>query len=294
MTEAYHRLYRSRANYAWWRPLLAVILAAVLAISASSAIGLIALMTLTAQTGGPVTQAQVEQLLVPDAANPLSIVLSLLSVAVWLPIIFFSLWAVGLKPVGMLHSITLRLRWRRLLSAVLAALVFVGVAQLVSIGLFFGLPNGAVERVSLEPQVIVISVIAVLLLVPFQAAAEEYAFRGILVQALGSWIRNPVLPVIIPTVLFTLAHGYNVWGLAEVLALGLTAGWLTVKTGGLESAIAIHVVNNVLVFLVLIAGLLGTTTISADAGSPLSLAISLAMLAGFAAWVLRRERSTRA
>ena len=290
MTTPYHRLYRDRPNYAWWRPLLAVILAGVLVLSASSVIGIAALLSLTATQGEFPSQAQVEALLVPDAANPLSIVLALAAVAIWLPIFFFSLWAVGLRPTGMLSSTSFRLRWSRITQYGGAALVLVASAQglgLILLGLTGNLPA---DRVALEPHIVALSILAVILLVPFQAAAEEYAFRGILLQTLGSWIRNPILPILIPTLLFTLSHIYNLWGLAEVLVLGLTAGWLTVRTGGLEAAIAIHVVNNVLVFLLLIFGVFGTTAIDPNAGSPVSLAVTVAMLALYVVWVLRLER----
>lgn len=294
MSTRYHRLYRTRSNYAWWRPLLAVILAAALALSLSSAVGLGAFLLVSATEGAEATAAQIEELLLPDAAHPLSIVLALLAVAVWLPAIFLSLWAVGLKPVGMLSSVAFRLRWRLLGRYAALAFVTVSGAQAVGLGLAAvtgGLPP---SRVQLEPHIVLLSLIAVVVLVPFQAAAEEYAFRGILVQALGSWIRNPVLPVMLPTLLFTVSHSYNLWGLLEVLALGIVAGWLTIRTGGLEAAIALHVLNNVLVFGILLSGIAGTTRIEPDTSSPVSFGITAVMLLTYFFWVTLGEQATRA
>ena len=45
-----------------------------------------------------------------------------------------------------------------------------------------------------------------------------------------------------------MAHGYNIIGLVGVGFMGLCAAWLTVKTGGLEAAISMHAINNVISF----------------------------------------------
>lgn len=291
MTDNYLRLYRSRPNYRWWRPLVAVALAALLIISVSALFGVVALMATAALSGGMPDAATVEALFVPDVTNPISVALSLLSVAAWIPLIFFSLWAVGIKPVGMLNSVAFRLRWNRIGKFAIAAVAVVVVAQTVSVALTYLAGEGSSALFTIEPLALVLSLLAVLLLVPFQAAAEEYAFRGILMQALGSWMKTPIVPIVLPTVLFMLAHAYDIWGLLEVLLLGVTAAWLTYKTGGLEAAIVIHVINNVSVFLLLLSGAFGTTMVLSDSGSPVSVAITAVMLAGYAIWVLRLHRA---
>lgn len=291
MTDNYLRLYRSRPNYRWWRPLVAVALAALLIISVSAFFGVVALMATAALSGGIPDAATVEALFVPDVTNPISVALSLLSVAAWIPLIFFSLWAVGIKPLGMLNSVAFRLRWNRIGKFAISAVAVVVLAQTVSVALTYLAGEGSGALFTIEPLALVLSLLAVLLLVPFQAAAEEYAFRGILMQALGSWMKTPIVPIVLPTVLFMLAHAYDIWGLLEVLLLGVTAAWLTYKTGGLEAAIVIHVINNVSVFLLLLSGVFGTTMVLSDAGSPVSVAITAVMLAGYAVWVLRLHRA---
>lgn len=291
MTDNYLRLYRSRPNYRWWRPLVAVALAALLIISVSALFGVVALVATAALSGGMPDAATVEALFVPDVTNPISVALSLLSVAAWIPLIFFSLWAVGIKPLGMLNSVAFRLRWNRIGKFAIAAVAVVVLAQTVSVALTYLAGEGSGALFTIEPLALVLSLLAVLLLVPFQAAAEEYAFRGILMQALGSWMKTPIVPIVLPTVLFMLAHAYDIWGLLEVLLLGVTAAWLTYKTGGLEAAIVIHVINNVSVFLLLLSGVFGTTMVLSDAGSPVSVAITAVMLAGYAIWVLRLHRA---
>lgn len=291
MTLNYLRLYRTQPNYRWWRPLLAVVLAAVLIISASSLFGVLTLVGFTALNGRAPSAAEVEALFVPDVANPFSVFLALISVAAWIPLIFFSLWAVGLKPVGMLNSITFRLRWRHLGRYLVAGLVVVFAAQALSVALTYLAGDGAQQLFALDASTFLLALLIVIVLVPFQAAAEEYAFRGILMQTLGSWMKTPIVPILLPTVLFMLSHVYDIWGLLEVLLMGVTAAWLTYKTDGLEAAIVIHAVNNVGVFLLLLIGVFGTTTVSADAGSPISLAITALMLVGYSVWVLRLHRA---
>lgn len=287
MTESYFRLYRSQPSYRWWRPLVALLLAAVLIVSVSTGIVLVALLTQLVVAELTSTELSAEALVELDVANPLSVLIALGSVAVWTPLIFLALWTVGIKPIGMLNSVAFRLRWRRLTHFFGAAAVLVVSAQAISLLLLAVVGEASSELFPLDPLVTALSLLIVLLIVPFQAAAEEYAFRGIFAQSIGSWVRGPVLPILIPSVAFMLLHVYDVWGMLEVLLLGLTAGWLTYTTGGLEAAIAIHVVNNVVVFMMLLSGVLGTTTVSPDAGSPASLATTAVLLVLYVLWVRR-------
>ncbi|MGB0100249.1 MAG: type II CAAX endopeptidase family protein [Nocardioides sp.] len=89
----------------------------------------------------------------------------------------------------------------------------------------------------------------VLILTPLQAAGEEYAFRGYLTQAFGNIFGRAWVAVLLPAVLFALAHGAQDPPIfVDRLAFGIVAGLLVVLTGGLEAAIAMHVLNNWLAF----------------------------------------------
>lgn len=92
--------------------------------------------------------------------------------------------------------------------------------------------------------------VLILLTSPLQAAAEEFFFRGYLLQAFQSL--TPAAPwfgVVCSAALFALFHGtQNVPLFLDRFAFGVLAGVLVVKTGGLEAAIGAHVVNNVLAF----------------------------------------------
>lgn len=91
--------------------------------------------------------------------------------------------------------------------------------------------------------------LVVLILTPLQAAGEEYAFRGYLTQAFGNLFGRTWAAIVLPAVLFALAHGSQSPPVFfDRLAFGLVAGALVVLTGGLEAGIAMHVLNNWLAF----------------------------------------------
>ena len=131
-------------------------------------------------------------------------------------------------------------------------------------------------------------------LVPFQSAAEEYLFRGWLLQAFGTWLRSPWPGVVVQAVLFAAAHGWGtVWGFADLVVMGLLCGWLTVHTGGLEAAVALHVVNNVSAFgLAAAFGGLAVDETMADAPWQLVLVDVLVMLAY--TWLVARAADRHA
>ena len=51
--------------------------------------------------------------------------------------------------------------------------------------------------------------IILLIVVPIQCIAEEYVYRGLLMQTLGSWFNIPLLAVILQAIIFGFTHGYN-------------------------------------------------------------------------------------
>ncbi|GFN06041.1 hypothetical protein Smic_45970 [Streptomyces microflavus] len=104
-------------------------------------------------------------------------------------------------------------------------------------------------------------------LVPFQAAAEEYVFRGWLVQVIGRAVRSPWPAVVLASLLFALAHGFGeLSGFVLLLYSALWWGWLVIRTGGLEAVITLHAANNLLAFgLAAGFGELASTETAADA-----------------------------
>jgi len=104
--------------------------------------------------------------------------------------------------------------------------------------------------------------LVIVFLTPFQAAGEEYLFRGYLTQAFGGLFHRAWVAVLVPAILFGLAHGLGQSPpvFFDRFAFGLVAGILVIRTGGLEAGIAMHVLNNFLAYgLALTFGDMATT-----------------------------------
>ena len=115
--------------------------------------------------------------------------------------------------------------------------------------------------------------IAIILLVPFQATAEEIVFRGLAMNIIGSWLRHPAWAVLIPVPLFVVGHVYDLPGLVDVGIFAVIVGALTVITGGLEAAIAFHIVNNVFAFGL---GVLAGADLNATSAPTMEVVMSIA------------------
>jgi membrane protease YdiL (CAAX protease family) len=191
---------------------------------------------------------------------------SLGSLVVFLPFVLLVPWWVQRRRPGTLSSVVGRLRWRWLLICAGLAIAFCAVSYGTSwlAGMSLDDPAEASEQwVGWGPFLTAAAVIV--LLVPFQASAEEYFFRGWLLQGIGACtlettkgrigqalsvvFRTPWPGIVVGAALFTAGHAYTGWGVLDVFAFGVIAGWITVRSGGLEAAIALHVFNNLMAFL---------------------------------------------
>jgi len=292
----YHRLARETPAYGWWKlPVAAlVILAAYL--------GLTILIIAGAAVWFAVSDSGTSLDDWFDAVGDLDLrhldffVLDMLSLVVLIPAVLLGVLAVGPRPVGYLSSVAGHLRWRWLgLAALIASGVSIAtiggsliVSEIVA-------PDDVSAPVGIDSHV-VWAILLVLLIVPFQSAAEEYLFRGYLMQLVGSWSRFAILPILVTTPLFVAGHAYELWGLVDVGLFGLTAAILTIRTGGLEAGIAAHAANNVVLFVLDALGMVET-----DGGSSygpidvLPTVISSVLLLVIVEWAARRTgiRTTR-
>ena len=125
----------------------------------------------------------------------------------------------------------------------------------------------------------------VLVTTPLQAAGEEYLFRGFVMQWFGSWIPwrwiSLVVATLTTTALFALAHGsLDPWVLADLGIFAILAVAMTVRTGGLEAAVVMHAVNNVVIMVVsLVFGGFEDGFVSADTtSSAMAVLVSVALM----------------
>lgn len=292
----YHRLARTPAHR-WWTPLaglpvIAALLAAFMvalafAFRAAAAVLAVPMDFETLEFGDPAWSST----------------FWFATTAAIVPAVLLTVrWTRG-RPTGAVSSVVGRLRWGLLLRCALAALPAVAIV----IGGVVGVETLRGDRTVSEVVegdwvgwgTFLAGAAVVVLLVPFQAAAEEYLIRGWLLQAFGAWWRPAWPGVLLTAGLFALAHGLSEFsGFVALTWFGVVFGWLAVRTGGLEAGIAYHTVNNLGSLLLVSAygglGSLGEET-AADAGWSLFAieALVLPLYAGAALWLHRRGGHTR-
>lgn len=302
----FHQLMRGAPRYRWWKPLVALVLAILYYLTLSVVFTLIILVPYFIFTGASVSPDDLFALAMLDTQQPISVVLALGSIALMIPAAILAMVSVGLTPAKRLWSVALRIRWRWIGRTVLPAFVALIVMNVLGIALEIAFAGGvdgleeAAEAPDIDVQLALLSMLFVLLLVPLQSTAEELVYRGMFMQVLGSWLggvrgstgaakflRGPWIPVALPALLFGFSHIYDIWGFLMVTGMALVAGWISWRTGGLEAAISLHVVNNLVAFAFMAMAFGGETGQTADGGGPGSLIGSLAGLVLFAWWVDR-------
>ncbi|WP_411079789.1 CPBP family intramembrane glutamic endopeptidase [Streptomyces sp. cmx-18-6] len=170
------------------------------------------------------------------------------ALAIGIPTVLWGVRYLGKRPAGTLSSVVGRLRWRwlGLCAAVAFPLIIVqfGILLAWTWGSEAGEPTGD-GWPGWSGFLVSLAVLGAL--VPFQAAAEEYVFRGWLVQVIGRVVRSPWPAIVLASLLFALAHGFGeLSGFILLLYSALWWGWLVIRTGGLEAVITLHVANNLL------------------------------------------------
>lgn len=236
------------AAYRWWQPTLGLLLAVLSFALFAPLIGqLIAAVAVAVDHEGSFNDAMTRTIKV----DPVT----------WQGLLYLNLLLAGLVPatwgiVRFVHGVSGKwlmsvrpgIRWRYFWACFGLAVVAV-LAQLL---LGTVLP-GDVNALDGSPNKVTGAVLAmaavVALTTPFQAMGEEYFFRGYLMQAFGALTRRPWIAVVVTSLLFALAHGVqNAPLFLDRFTFGLMAGYVVLRTGGLEAGIALHVWNNLFAF----------------------------------------------
>lgn len=295
----YHRLYRGTRRYRWWKPLVALVLGVAYFFAFSIVFAIAVIVPYLMITDSSFDERSIMELAIPDTQNPMSLIVSLGSIVLMIPSVWLAMLSTGLGPIGRAWSVAGRIRWRwigrTLLPALCALVVMTVVGFALEIAFAGGLRGGLGEELfggapRIDWSIALVSSVIVLLLVPLQATAEELVFRGMFMQVLGAWIRTPWPAIVLTAFVFALGHLYDIWGLAAIGVMGLATAWITWRTGGLEAAISIHVVNNWVAFGLMTFGLSSDTAQSASSGGAGSLLGSIIGLVGYVWWVDRDFR----
>lgn len=277
---AHHRLARRWPQYRWWKPLLGLVLGAV--IYAVGTFILILAVLLPQLIRAP--DAEVSAAL--DFYDPWEFTLSVGTIALMLPALLLGFRLAGCRPLGLLSSVAGRLRWTLMARCLVPAAVVT--AGMAAVSAWVQLGEGGARQMGL--QVPWPMLLLALVLVPVQAAAEEYVFRGALIQTIGAWLKHPGWAILLPVPFFVLGHDYDLPGQLAIAVFAIATAWITWRTGGLEAAIVLHVVNNLAVFLLGFVGI--GDLVATEVSWPVALADAVAVTA-FVLWVDGRRRGGR-
>ena len=234
-------------TYAWWKPAVGIVALVVGVFGASIVLLPLLAVTIALDHEGSFSDA-FEKAARLDHVTWQGMLYLNLSLAAMIPVTWLIVRLVHRMRPRWLMSVRPGIRWGFFWACIGLAPVAM-VAQLVVGALLPSDPNGLDSSPNHLTGTLVAIGVVVLFTTPLQAIGEEYAFRGYALQAFGALTRRPWVAILLSATLFALAHGVqNAPLFLDRLAFGLMAGYVVLRTGGLEAGIAMHVWNNLVAF----------------------------------------------
>lgn len=278
-TYFYHRLARTDPHHRWWMPLVEGLILFGIIMVLSILFGIVLALAFP--------ETLTEDVLAANQLDPVVYFMLFASVALLLPSALLARLVLGPRHLGLIFSVTGRIRWKWLLLCFLVAVGVYAVVNLAGIGLDLA-TGGTPTSVQLAPGFGWL-LATTLIVVPLQCTAEEVVFRGYLAQMVGRWLKHPAWAILLPVPLFVAGHVYDVWGLLSVAIMAVSMGIVTWRTGGLEAGIALHAVNNMTVSLF---AMLGLVDMNETSGAPTDLVTEVILNGAFIAlvfWLVKRH-----
>jgi membrane protease YdiL (CAAX protease family) len=266
---------------AWWRYAVGIVFILALWIVGT------AFMTVPFQESG---------LLTPGSVTEFAI--SLLTFGLFLLGVWLATAWLHRRSFGSLISPSRRLNGRRLL---LGAGIWAGLVVLVTlVGVIFMGVRYTFNANFLQgwPYLLV-----ALVLIPLQTSAEEFFFRGYLLQGTGQLTKNWLVLSLLNGMLFTLPHlanpevKQNDFLIAFLNWALVGAGWtlITLRSGSLDYALGIHAINNLLLTVLFgyTGGSLPPIALFVTEGAQITLYDNLTLFAALAVayWLISRFES---
>lgn len=276
-TNYFHQLYHPRLPK--WRPICALLAFLVVGGLTMTGVQLAALLIDQFAFGNPMSEATTK--VTPAIMLGLNLGLaSLWPVGVLVQRVFFTGYS------GSLISVTGRIRPRMFLVS-LAVTVPIWTVYTY---LFTTLNPGKLAPLPLNTAIALGAV--VILTTPLQAAAEEFAFRGLVGRVVGSFFASPRKAVVggavVSSIVFASAHfATDLWLIAYYFVFGLSLAMLAWRTRGLEMSIVVHAVNNVWLMVgALLVGMDTSTMFARSAGVGSAVMLIPIVLVPLACWLL--------
>ena len=214
-------------TYVWYKPFLIILIAAIISLAISSVVLKI--------TGANTNAVGIER-----------IIYAATTMIALIPGIYIGFKLVYKIPFSTQIAPVRKWNWSIYIKSFIITLIVYGVFQIIPL-LASGMP--IITNAS-------IAVLILCLILPiFQAFAEEYLCRGLLMQTFGSWFKIPIVAIILQATIFSLLHPYEIIAAIGVFFVGFFYGLITWYGQGLESSSAMHAVNNMFAFLAMGVGL---------------------------------------
>jgi len=239
----------------WWRYLISFPAILVLWLSVGS-VPVILLLAYVSMDGDPATNFS------GTGFVGVPVILEfLVTMSSFIPLLAATFLAVRLihaRPLKTLVTAADHIRWRRIFAG---AGVWLLIAALLSVVESLLYPDRYV--LTFQPIVLIFAVLA-LILIPIQTSAEEFFFRGYLLQWMGLRLKGKWLLSFLNGALFFLPHAANPEMATHSILIGLgyfAMGFfftlITLQDQGIELALGVHAANN------LFAGLFANYAVSA-------------------------------
>jgi len=239
----------------WWRYLISFPAILVLWLSVGS-VPVILLLAYVSMDGDPATNFS------GTGFVGVPVILEfLVTMSSFIPLLAANFLAVRLihaRPLKTLVTAADHIRWRRIFAG---AGVWLLIAALLSVVESLLYPDRYV--LTFQPIVLIFAVLA-LILIPIQTSAEEFFFRGYLLQWMGLRLKGKWLLSFLNGALFFLPHAANPEMATHSILIGLgyfAMGFfftlITLQDQGIELALGVHAANN------LFAGLFANYAVSA-------------------------------
>ncbi len=153
------------------------------------------------------------------------------------------------KKIISLINTSSRVSWMKILKGAVLWLILSGITMLID---FIIDPTSI--KLSFNPNTFFTLLVLCLIIFPIQASFEEIFFRGYLMQGIGSLTKIPLVPLITTTTIFSLLHFFNgtdpIIGIVMVIQtfiLGITLGIIVLGENRLETAMGVHIAQNIFV-----------------------------------------------
>ncbi len=225
--------------YRWYKPILTALISSVVYVF-FVLILVIACLGIDYATGADHFSALLGGYDTLDAYSAVGALLTLGSIVCMIPALLLGVLIVRDRPFSSYASSRGGWDFGIFFRCLGGALLLCGVPVLIQT-VFFDEPTGVIRFT-------VVGFLLCTILTPLQCVAEEYLFRGFLMQTFGCWFRLPWLAILLQAAVFALGHPYNLTGVLVILIDGIFFGVIAWYTKGLEAGSALHIVNNMTAF----------------------------------------------